>query len=142
MAFKKPQFGVNTAAMSAELPLLPGGQAWAAEIISAGINEKAPLNLQLGQEWDKVTRTFNKTDKLEISCPYGFGFGVKLLSKRAQTILGRDEPKMFAQGIRLTFGDFELDKDGNPAPTSYNWLPSSGTAIKEILNAVDLGDED
>lgn len=142
MAFKKPQFGVNTAVMSAELPLLPGGQSWAAEIISAGVSDKAPINLQLDQEWDDTTKQFVKKNSLVITSPYGFGLGVKLTSKKAQTILGRDEPKFFHSGIRLVFGEFELDKDGNPLPTAYQWLPSSGTAIKEVLNAIDLGDED
>lgn len=140
MAFKKPKFGVDTSAMSAELPLLPGGQAWAAEVISAGINEKAPLNLQVAQEWDDTLQKFVEVDKLIISCPFGFGFGVKFLSKKAQQILGRDEPKMFHAGIRLHFGEFELDKNGEPTDESYNWIAATGTAIKEILNAVELGD--
>jgi hypothetical protein len=142
MAFKKPTFGVNTATMSSELPLLPGGQAWAAVIISAGISEKAPLSLQLEQEWNKDTKQFDKIDNLVISSPYGFGYGVQLLSKRAQAILGRDEPKFFADGIRLVFEDYQVDSKGEPLDSCYNWVASSGTALKEILNAVGLGEED
>lgn len=136
-ATKRPQFGVNTKEMSATVPLLEAGE-YAAEIYSAGINAKVPLTIELETLFDDKRKPYEGTDWV-LRAPFGFGYGLKILSEKAIKILGRDEPKMFPErGITLAFhkfGTFNGDQD-----LSYTWMGSP--VLKELLNNIGLQDED
>jgi len=135
---RQVSFAVNTEEMASEVVILPNGQSWAAELCYVGIAEKLPLSLELETLWTEDRQKYEGT-QLVLNVPYGFSFGASLLSKKAQKVLGKDAPKVFAQksGISVRFYPYTLNSKGEVSSESYTWIPNP--VLKELLNNVDLG---
>lgn len=108
----------STSSISAVVPVLPEGvyAGNLANVSIVGKENKQYFNIQKAQSWNKDIGKME--DVLENGLPKYILSGmilmqVKLTSKKAQNILGRDEPS-FIKMLNVRFTDnLELDKDKN-----------------------------